>query len=72
MHRRGPAREGVGVRKVYGIVITDTAVFREEGFVGGRKRGCVETGRAGFKEERLSRRYRMVEIKVAVQLVETS
>lgn len=27
MRRRGPVREGVGVRQIYGIVIANTAVF---------------------------------------------
>jgi hypothetical protein len=72
VRRRSSVRKGVDVRQVYGIVVTDAAVLRIEGFMSGRKRRGMESGWTGFKEERLSGRYRLVEIKVAVQFAKTS
>lgn len=72
VRRRGPGRERVGsVGQIYGIVTAGTAVFCVEGFMSGRKRGDVEPGWTGLKEERLAMRHRLSEIKVTVQLVET-
>lgn len=72
VRRRGPVREGVDVREVYGIITADTTVVCVEGFMSGRKRRGVEAGWTGLKEERLARGHRLIEIKVTVQLIETS
>jgi len=72
VRRHGPVREGVDVRQVYGVVTADAAVVLVEGFMHGRERRGVKAGWTSLKEERLSGRHRLVEIEVAVQLVETS